>query len=1025
MIPIRTQNACVIIRKIVGHIIFESFEVDPPNSTILGTVGRIIRCFPETAIHVPDETAMDPFFQRELVTFLVNIDVELDGSVRLSKHRGGEKRETSDPHYITQLLTAVLRGQQGSSPGTGPLIEKHMRYEVLGAERGAPWRRSPSWLIMRVAIQTMLDGTDEFKPFMLSFMTSIVLLGDCTELSGDSLHCMGVKLARRLRKLSADAPVFGIVEDKVSTAVDKITGILGARWEELQARQKESPPWNPNQLDIHSDTRLSLDRSRDYICHRLSQGTHEAPLSNFEPTEFLRLMHTLRQLNGLTSVNLTAAFAKAPITALIDFEHFVALDLGQWATNHRLDESACIALSECMDVYAITASKHYDKNPECQSIKLLTMLQMWVALDQLATAQFPLLLEYSPEVPINLLEPLLLRDSLFIERLKDVQLYLSGRYRGVCKGSIFQESVNPTSFSVQYFKSSPELRALKVKIEADAKAIRRKKREELQEKSQDYHSRVQRAQKMECDYYYSYGFERHCRWCSKCSLEATARYMSIEVHEWPLPKDDLDAKAAVFELECPIVYQTWRTTTYTFLYDFCQPFRPTTGKIDPPVTLKDYPGLRKYVGQISRVTYASPKMSSSEPPRVSHATETDICVDNRLSWRLLDTSRHSWVVNSFTDCAVDELCTYVLPDGPYRTLQDTLSKTTHPPNLVIVKQSEASTELTLHEHLAFSELRSGSRLQWLNIARELRVGALSFSRLEVQMLIAQAAWQVGPITLVGALGAPSLEWHRQLECSQFCETLVTEAEHLLSKVEQNWGHAVTLQTIILLLARVLQFATEESVICNACEVLRKGRKVALDWIKTICKSLDDAESETVIDDLQHRICALAAICRATFDVDPSRLGRLLSSDSDVKELVCCLIRVHDNTPANNISSDLQRLLVRDSRLSHSSLSALWDIAQRSRKGLDDAILEIWSEYRYGTDWIRLPQPNDRWITTTTTASGSSLESTVHLNLLDGTLLIDGTLLGRLPSSIVQHATYKRILGSVCEHFIYELLLSDF
>ena len=281
------------------------------------------------------------------------------------------------------------------------------------------------------------------------------------------------------------------------------------------------------------------------------------------------------------------------------------------------------------------------------------------------------------------------------------------------------------------------------------------------------------------------------------------------------------------------------------------------------------------------------------------------------------------------------------------------------------------------------------------------------------MLLAQAAWQVGPISLSG-----TLEWHTQLKCPQFCGVLITEAEDLLSKMKLNWGHAVTLQTIISLLARVLQFATEESVICHACEVLRQGREVALDWMKKICNSLEDAESETLIDDLRRRICALAATSRATFDVDPSHLGRLLTFDSDVKEMVYCLILAHDNTPANSPSSDLRHLLARDSRLSHSSLSALWDIARGRRKGLDDAILEVWSDYQCGTDWIRLPEPNDRWLTTTTTASSSSLPSTIHLNLLDGTLLINGTLLKRLPSAIVQHATYKRILGSVCKRASY-------
>ena len=129
--PIRTQNACVIIRKVDEHVIVESFEVNPPNATILGTVGRLIRSFPETAIWI-----------------------------------------------------LVLQGQQSCSPIDGPPIERHAWCEVFGGESGAPWRRSPSWLIMRVVIQSIISGTRtyEFKAFMLYFMTSVPLLGDCMDL---------------------------------------------------------------------------------------------------------------------------------------------------------------------------------------------------------------------------------------------------------------------------------------------------------------------------------------------------------------------------------------------------------------------------------------------------------------------------------------------------------------------------------------------------------------------------------------------------------------------------------------------------------------------------------------------------------------------------------------------------------------------------------------------------------------------------------------------------------------------------
>ncbi len=63
------------------------------------------------------------------------------------------------------------------------------------------------------------------------------------------------------------------------------------------------------------------------------------------------------------------------------------------------------------------AKAAYLSNAEDESIMLLTIIGLWVALDKVAVAQYPLLCDYSPEVPTDLLEPLLLRRSKSLNRL--------------------------------------------------------------------------------------------------------------------------------------------------------------------------------------------------------------------------------------------------------------------------------------------------------------------------------------------------------------------------------------------------------------------------------------------------------------------------------------------------------------------------------------------------------------------------------------------------------------------------------
>jgi len=74
---------------------------------------------------------------------------------------------------------------------------------------------------------------------------------------------------------------------------------------------------------------------------------------------------------------------------------------------------------------------------------------------------------------------------------------------------------------------------------------------------------------------------------------------------------------------------------------------------------------------------------------------------------------------------VREKCTLKLSAGPDRGLQYTVKNTIHISNEVIASQAECPDALTMHEFYAFGTLRSGHRLQWRNIARELiaRVGS--------------------------------------------------------------------------------------------------------------------------------------------------------------------------------------------------------------------------------------------------------------------------------------------------------------
>ena len=244
--------------------------------------------------------------------------------------------------------------------------------------------------------------------------------------------------------------------------------MLNARWRDLQSQYNQAPVWTPRILDIKADTQLSLLHSKGYIRNRLSRAQITASPNRFQPTESPRLFHILEDLRAFTVANLREVFGKEPMISLIDIETFVAKNLDQWVELHLDSASACGTLSDCLEFYAQSATNHYKGNPENESIKFLTLFQLWVALDRLVTNQTPLLLDYSPEVPEIILDPLLIRDSLFIQRLLYVQTYLFTRRKNANYGSVFTSTISERAFAIRYYNASQELQSLRSLIETEA-----------------------------------------------------------------------------------------------------------------------------------------------------------------------------------------------------------------------------------------------------------------------------------------------------------------------------------------------------------------------------------------------------------------------------------------------------------------------------------------------------------------------------------------------------------------------------
>jgi hypothetical protein len=793
---VRAQNAAILVRVPTDHdhVRFEMFEVSPQASVVSSTNGKLLCSYPGPAVQVSPKDFADPLFLSELASFLIQMDVDVLDSAATTDKAGStvrEVRESAHPRYISELLVGILRGI--GKPASVDRITKRIADEVLWKDAYRPWRRSPLWLVIRVALQTSLDS-DVYKSFMLFFHSHLLQICIQRGFPSETLYLMRIKMARRLAKL--DPTVSDKIYQVVRDTAEETEVLLRSRWTSFQESQSTAPPWDPDALNFDGDIAITLNNSRTYLMNALLSTSQ-----NHSPTPFSHSHHPrfadTHDFHHFSDGRLNEAVTNDNRIALADFELSVEKHLDDWVGSCPQGDDLPVGddpldvIASCVDQYFSSAREIYGADPEDNSVMILTILDLWKALDTLAIRKCPLLKSYSPEIPRDFLHPLLLRRSGSLKRAELIETYILQRHEeATCATSIFSDVATESSFALQYYRDSPELKQLHTDINQRAWEEREAKRVQLRllnEKWQILQAEAS-SKAHTCDW----------RWysnCGKCQAISEAGGLNIGVHEWPLPQEPLQAQFVVFELAPPRPFSSWREITYKILYDIGM--SNTTNRADradPKLLLDDYSGLRYRAvhHRYHRITIASTTKSFTQSHYQNVQIPADVSgviLNNGLSFKLFDRTGLSWAAGPFVSTITDTCAPRIPVSNPYRRIHSFVSGTRHTSNEVIAAQAECPLELSLHEYIAFAGLRSGPRLQWFNIARELPSPSLSFRREEVHTLITQAALQLGP------LHDCVREWHLDLEIPSFGNALLQELEALLGRIEANWLEEVTVRTI--------------------------------------------------------------------------------------------------------------------------------------------------------------------------------------------------------------------------------------
>lgn len=987
--------------------------------------------------HVQDAT-----FRRPFAEMLAKLDAEAPHDALPIATKAGTKsyeiRDTTSPHFITEMVMGILRGIGG--PVDIPRIHKHTREEVLWSDTLKPWRRSPLWLFVRCVLQTttMRDGKAEdgykiFKSVMIFLMARILERSLAALFPSDLLFCMKTKLVRRLLKLNPPSEAPWIIY--VRQVVQRTAAELKHRWERIENNPDPFhilQEWKPAVLSFSYDTALKLSRLKSHL-QKINFGEITMHSPQGHPVESsLRITRNPSRLPNITSFRHITDEAQKRLL-LTDIEAWTSNCLVSWQAVNMGRSDACVELADTIETYVSAAMDTCKGDPESLSTIFLTAIDLWVSMDRIATYRYPILLDYKTEFPSGLFDPLLLSKRRQMERLVAVENHLTMRNARAKPGypPVFNsEDINclASRFYDQSIKHQSSLHA----IEQSANVARGRKRSELASKSQEYKRLIEQANSMDCSYKTKKIFDRakrimrdsrnHDPKCQRCKLKSQAGSLSIECHEWPLPRDNLAKKVVIFELDVPLPVSKWRDTTYSLLVDVFTASRSESafgGKNKKQYYLLEYNGLTPY--SISRKSQRLQLASATKPFTVSHyrskkvsaATEETICVDNGLKFEFYDFPTQKPARTLMGHYDVRTLCALKLPTGPYHSLQFALTDTIHTSNMIVAQQSTCPSDVTIHEFLAFGHLRAGHRLQWQNIARNLVDGGLDFNREEIHLLLAQAAWQAGPAAKPWSLQV-NRDSHGCLEEASFCKDILRALGKNLTFVEMNWQGATAVRTMVVLATRLLSLSVNDEVHQESFDFLGKARQVAFRWTSELSKKLADCENEEQLKAWTNSTLEVALTCHGTFDVDEQYLPRLLDSKQNLAILVECSIIVHDLSPAttSGLPKTTQRLMRRFSTLLHRMESALFENIFHDSQELDRSIRRRFSSYQPVGRWTSFRNPASEWLTTKT-SNVDAEELTVHYNVLNGSLLINGNPLTRLPRSYESHESYKRLFGTVC------------
>jgi hypothetical protein len=935
-----------------------------------------------------------------------------------------ETRDSTDPALVIEMLMSLLEGF-GTALAVQSVIKKVRDDIVLGSSE-VPWRRSPYWLVLRVALRRMLRELLDHKcagigrvyyKFIICTMLAELLKDSVEHLDPEMTLQLRSKLCRRMAKLKADRAaclsslrplyddLFASTSGDIGEVVKYATERISFKWNDFKARVARRIPILPYRVP-DADLYMRLDNSGVFLTSQLSKKPYfpsRGISSNLPQLQEGTILEVGRLAHRYISLQDNENAAAAITT-----------------TSSEQPQDLCSSLSKGIINLLTNVGGIFNNDPVLMSRHLLILFELWVSMDEAATSTCPLLKDYHPLFIPDALDVLCLMTRDEMVRLLRVQQYIRDRLTShkTSRGTIFDNPRKDSAFPAQFVSSTEAgSRMLKTAIVIDQASLRAREStlSELKRLTKKYDSLTQSIDALSCTCTISPTGKKISHGCRRCQQYWRRKKLKLSVHEDFLPSIDDDQcnaqrEAILFELLIPRYLTAYRAATWK-LFLLGTTVYPRTKSV-PKLLLDDITNLKKFSQEVNRTfTLASRKKSFQQthfgklklpktPDQVVFPFGAEMSYYDTVSGLWADELPKVPWYRHLTGLSLPQ----VISD-PYETTRGVLGMHLHHPSSyeIAASQSMCPPSISGNDFCAFQRAVSARGRRWLEILKEMAASNFNFSSQVANSFFHHLAMQAGPAALEkGTLR----EVHWVFDDESFCDRLKERLESWMDTMGQNWRQVDRMGTVVIFSLRLYHLCPQ-SFATQAHELLLRVRSVTSNWILQLQHEVRSTPDGDIASKAATFAFWAALLCRQTFwgclghdDFEATALK------DDPLPFFRSSIALQENLldSLDRLPPHLQSLLAQDMSASYLMRSIVEKWVKTDIGLVERAIDETWTNTsvlakRSYSSWKKLTGKDSWWISSETARTGSVAPQRVHYHLLQGHLLVDQKPLGRLPLEI--------------------------